>query len=83
MNFYYHRHDHTHRKPLLTWSTSRNKNDIFRSKEDTTFAEDRLDADTSLSNRENAGLLLNKRTCCSRSFFRTVEDWSDARASLK
>ena len=48
-----------------------------------TFIEDRIDADMSMSDLENAVLLFDKRACFSQSTFCAVEDCSDAQSSLK
>ena len=59
------------------------KRRFFGYKEDATFVEGGKEADMSLSDRDKADLLLDKRTCFSRSVFHSVEDWSDVQVFFK
>ena len=56
---------------------------FFSNTEEETYSERGKDCDMSLSDREKVVLMIDKRTCCSRSVFRSVKDWNDDKDRLK
>ena len=56
---------------------------FFGNYEEETFAESGEDCDMSLSDRENTSLLMDKRTCFSRSVFHLVNIWNYSQDKLK
>ena len=71
------------KKPFLTRALLDTECRIFGNAEEMIFSESGQNCDMSLSDREESILLLDKRTCCTKSFFSSVNDWRKDQDALK